>query len=67
MQFTTDRSYKYMISGFVPSACRFIPSCSNYAVEALQKHGVIVGFWLAIKRLSKCHRFYNNTGYDPIP
>ena len=59
--------YKYMISGFVPNACRFVPSCSNYAIEALQKHGIIAGCWFAIKRLSKCHRLYSKTGYDPIP
>ena len=61
------KSYKYMISGFFPNACRFSPSCSNYTIEALQKHGVCIGCGLAIKRLLKCHPFYNKTNYDPIP
>ena len=61
------KSYKYMISVFLPSACRFSPCCSNYAIEALQKHGVLIGFWLSVKRISKCHPLYNNAGYDPVP
>ena len=61
------KSYKYMISGFFPNACRFVPSCSNYTVWALKKHGVIRGCWLAVKRISKCHPFYNTAGYDPVP
>ena len=56
-----------MISGFFPDACRFTPSCSNYAILALQKHGVFKGCWFAIMRLSKCHPLYNKTGYDPVP
>ena len=56
-----------MISKFLPSACRFTPSCSNYAIGALQKHGVLMGCGLAIMRLTKCHPFYNKTGYDPVP
>ena len=56
-----------MISGFFPNACRFVPSCSNYSIESLQKHGVILGCWFTIKRLLKCHSLYNKTGYDPVP
>ena len=56
-----------MISGFFPNACRFIPSCSNYAVGALQKHGVFRGCWISIKRISKCLPLYNKAGYDPVP
>jgi hypothetical protein len=59
--------YKIVISGFLPDACRFTPSCSTYTIEALEKHGVIGGGWLAIKRISKCHPLYKTTGYDPVP
>ena len=61
------KSYQYMISGFFPNACRFTPSCSNYAIQALQKHGVLMGGWLTFLRISKCHPLYNQTGYDPVP
>ena len=61
------KSYKYMISGFLPPACRFTPGCSNYAIEALQKHGAIQGCLLIIRRLLRCHPFNNKTGYDPVP
>ena len=56
-----------MISGFLPNACRYIPCCSNYALVALQKHGVFRGSWLSVKRVSRCHPFYNKAGYDPVP
>ena len=56
-----------MISGFFPSACRFFPSCSNYAIGALQKYSVFKGCWLAVKRISTCHPFYNKAGHDPLP
>ncbi|MBC8256362.1 MAG: membrane protein insertion efficiency factor YidD [Candidatus Marinimicrobia bacterium] len=59
--------YKMVISGFLPDACRFTPSCSAYAVEAIEKRGIMNGLWLAIKRIGKCHPFYNTTGYDPVP
>ena len=61
------KSYKYMISGFLPNACRFAPSCSNYAIDALQKYGFFMGCGLAFRRLSKCHPLYRGTNYDPIP
>ena len=51
-----------MISKFLPCACKFIPSCSNYTVGALQKHGVFRGSWFAVKRILKCHPFYNKAG-----
>lgn len=49
----------------VPS-CRFYPSCSNYSIEAIQKHGFLKGGWLAAKRICRCHPF-NSGGYDPVP
>ena len=56
-----------MISMFLPGACRFAPSCSNYAIEALKKHGVIVGCGLVMGRLARCHPLCNKAGYDPVP
>lgn len=49
-----------------PNTCRFYPTCSHYGYEAVEKHGVIKGGWLAIKRVARCHPF-NPGGYDPVP
>ncbi|MDD4171223.1 MAG: membrane protein insertion efficiency factor YidD [Syntrophomonas sp.] len=54
------------LSSFKKPVCRFYPSCSNYSIEAIQKHGVIKGGWLALKRISRCHPFHPG-GYDPVP
>ncbi len=59
--------YNYLISGFLPDSCRFTPSCSSYAIDALKKYSVFAGLWLTIKRISKCHPLYKTTGYDPVP
>ena len=48
------------------SACRFYPTCSNYAIEAICKYGLFKGWWLAIKRICRCHPF-GKSGYDPVP
>lgn len=58
--------YQYTISPLLGSPCRFYPSCSVYAVEAIAKHGVLKGFILTVKRLGKCHPFHPG-GYDPVP
>jgi putative membrane protein insertion efficiency factor len=58
--------YQYGISPIIGPKCRFTPTCSQYAAEALQKHGLLKGFWLAIKRISKCHPG-GSSGYDPVP
>lgn len=58
--------YKYLISPFLPMACRYTPSCSTYAVEALKKHGPIKGLYLAIKRILSCNP-WGGSGYDPVP
>jgi hypothetical protein len=58
--------YKTFLSPLLPPACRFYPSCSSYAIQALEKHGVIKGLWLALRRLIRCHP-YNPGGIDPIP
>ncbi|HEX9917190.1 MAG TPA: membrane protein insertion efficiency factor YidD [candidate division Zixibacteria bacterium] len=59
------RFYRYSLSYFFPSSCRFEPSCSEYAISALRSYGVVKGSWLTIKRLSRCHPFHPG-GYDPI-
>ncbi|HRE58178.1 MAG TPA: membrane protein insertion efficiency factor YidD [Candidatus Kapabacteria bacterium] len=60
------RLYKKFISPILPNSCRFHPTCSVYAMEALEKHGVLNGTWLAIKRVLKCHPFHKG-GFDPVP
>jgi len=58
--------YRYCISPFLPPACRFHPSCSRYAGEAIELHGPVRGILLAVRRLLKCHPFHSG-GYDPVP
>lgn len=58
--------YRYCISPLTPPSCRFAPTCSQYAVIAIKKHGVFKGGWLTLKRLSKC-RPGGGHGYDPVP
>lgn len=60
------RLYQWTISPLLGSPCRFYPSCSVYAVEAISKYGVAKGSILTVKRLSKCHPFHPG-GYDPVP
>nr|WP_081612831.1 membrane protein insertion efficiency factor YidD [Porphyromonas macacae] len=58
--------YKTVISPLTPPSCRFTPTCSTYAVEALKKHGPFKGLWLTIKRILRCHP-WGGSGYDPVP
>ncbi len=58
--------YQYCISPYTPPACRFTPTCSQYAVEALKKYGPLKGGWLTLKRLARCHP-WGGSGYDPVP
>lgn len=60
------RFYQRFISPLKPASCRFYPTCSAYAVEALQKYGPLEGSYLALKRILKCHPFHKG-GYDPVP
>jgi uncharacterized protein len=60
------RVYQAVLSPLFRGACRFEPSCSHYAIEALSTHGVIKGWWLAIGRLSRCHPL-GTSGFDPVP
>lgn len=60
------RFYQRAISPFTPPSCRFTPTCSSYALEALQRYGAARGSWMAIRRLLRCHPFCKG-GYDPVP
>ena len=60
------RFYQIAISPWLGTNCRFDPSCSNYAIEALQVHGPLHGGWLAMKRIGRCHP-WGGAGYDPVP
>ena len=58
--------YQWIVSPMLGPKCRFTPTCSQYAIEALKKHGVFKGLWLTIKRLGRCHP-WGGHGYDPVP
>jgi len=58
--------YQYVVSPLLGPKCRFTPTCSQYAVEALKKHGLLKGGWLTVKRISRC-RPGGGSGYDPVP
>jgi putative membrane protein insertion efficiency factor len=60
------KGYQLLISPLLPPSCRYQPTCSQYAKEALNKYGLFKGGWFAIKRISKCHP-WGGSGYDPIP
>jgi len=58
--------YQTLLSPFLPPVCRFYPTCSEYAYQAVCKHGFLIGLYLSLKRISKCHPF-NPGGFDPVP
>ncbi|MCP5372168.1 MAG: membrane protein insertion efficiency factor YidD [Hyphomicrobiales bacterium] len=60
------RGYQLLISPMLPGSCRYQPTCSQYALEAVARHGALAGTWLAVKRLARCHP-WGGWGYDPVP
>ncbi len=58
--------YRYGISAFTPASCRYLPTCSVYAQEAVAQHGPLRGIWLALGRIARCHPL-GGRGYDPVP
>ena len=60
------RYYQVVISPLTPATCRYSPTCSQYSLEALKKHGIFKGTWLAIKRILSCNP-WGGSGYDPVP
>lgn len=58
--------YRACISPLKPPTCRFTPTCSQYALEALRRHGPLRGTWLAVRRIARCHP-WGGSGYDPVP
>ncbi|MBR0304734.1 MAG: membrane protein insertion efficiency factor YidD [Bacteroidales bacterium] len=60
------RLYQMTLSPFIGRACRYTPTCSNYGIEAIRKHGPFKGGWLTLKRVASCHP-WGGSGYDPVP
>lgn len=60
------QAYKYLVSPLLGQNCRFYPSCADYAREAVERHGVVRGFWLAARRVGRCHPWHPG-GFDPVP
>lgn len=60
------KGYRYAISPMLGRNCRYYPSCSEYAIEAVRRHGALRGGWLAVRRVGRCHPF-SRGGYDPVP
>jgi putative membrane protein insertion efficiency factor len=59
-------AYRYLLSPMLGRSCRFFPSCSEYAMEALERHGALRGTWLTVRRVARCHPWHPG-GYDPVP
>lgn len=60
------RLYQWTVSPFIPPRCRYLPTCSEYAIEAIGRYGAIRGGWLALRRVGRCHP-WGGSGYDPVP
>lgn len=61
------RIYQWCIRPVIGDVCKFTPSCSNYALEAIEKHGFFRGSWLAVKRICRCNPWHCSGGHDPVP
>ena len=61
------RFYRRFISPLCPGKCRYYPTCSSYAIQAIEKYGAAKGGWLALKRICRCHPFSKRDFYDPVP
>nr|WP_306293446.1 membrane protein insertion efficiency factor YidD [Francisella sp. Scap27] len=59
--------YRYCISPFIPARCRYYPTCSEYALEALKSHGILKGLYLSVCRILRCHPLSKRDYYDPVP
>ena len=60
------RIYQYALSPFLGRSCRFVPSCSEYMIESLRRHGIVKGLWLGTRRICRCHPWHPG-GHDPVP
>jgi putative membrane protein insertion efficiency factor len=60
------RFYQRLLSPYLPSLCRYTPTCSEYAIQSFEKHGFLIAIWLTIKRLARCNPF-GSSGLDPVP
>lgn len=60
------RLYQWILSPLLGPKCRFTPTCSHYAAEALQRHGLLRGLWLSVRRIGRCHP-WGGSGHDPVP
>ncbi|MCS6822989.1 MAG: membrane protein insertion efficiency factor YidD [Cytophagaceae bacterium] len=60
------RLYQLTISPLLPMSCRYTPTCSEYSIQAIRKHGIFKGVWLSVKRISRCHP-WGGHGHDPVP
>ena len=60
------RAYQWTLSPILPASCRYLPTCSHYAVEAVHRHGALRGGWLTVTRIARCHP-WGGSGYDPVP
>lgn len=60
------RGYQLLLSPWLPPSCRYQPTCSVYAIEAMERHGLLKGGWLAARRIGRCHP-WGDSGYDPVP